>query len=46
MAKKKSKKSSSLLFIINLMIILLGVLTICTLFMPVFNIDNILILSY
>ena len=41
MAKKKSKKSSNLAFIINLVVILLGVLTIYTLFMPVFNIDNI-----
>lgn len=42
MAKKKSsKKSLDLSFLINLVVILLGVLTICTLFMPVFNIDNI-----
>lgn len=42
MAKKKSsKKSLDLSFIIYLVVIVLGVLTICTLFMPVFNIDNI-----
>lgn len=41
MAKKKSKKSSNVAFIINLIVILIGVLTLCTLFMPVFNIDNI-----
>ena len=42
MAKKKSsKKSLDLSFVVNLVVILLGVLTICTLFMPVFKLDTV-----
>lgn len=42
MAKKKSKnKRLDITFIINLIVVLLGILTLCTLFIPVFVIDNV-----
>ena len=42
MAKKKSKsKGLDISFIVNLLVIVLGVLALCTLFMPVFRIDNV-----
>ena len=37
MAKSKSKKKSSMGLILNVIIIALAVLTVCTLFMPVLN---------
>ncbi|MBE5758010.1 MAG: hypothetical protein E7345_03675 [Clostridiales bacterium] len=42
MAKKSKKKNDNMSLIFNVIVIALGVLALCTIFMPVFNIDNIL----